>query len=61
MLPEGEEATWGAIEAVIPKHLAEAAARASVGASDIASEEDGEMSPTVDDTKEEKSGKKKKK
>lgn len=45
LLPEGSEASWGAIEAVIPKHVAEAAAKASVGAS---SGEDGELSPSVD-------------
>jgi len=43
LLPEGQEASWGAVEAVIPKHLSEAAAKAMV------SSEDGELSPTVDE------------
>ncbi len=46
LLPEDSEASWGAIEAVIPKHVAEAAAKASVSAS---SSEDGELSPSVED------------
>lgn len=45
LLPENIEATWAAIEAVIPKHVADAAAMATVGA---ASSEDGELSPAVD-------------
>ena len=45
LLPEDIEAVWGAIEAVIPKHVAEAAAKEAVSA---ASSEDGELSPTVD-------------
>lgn len=45
LLPNDSEASWGAIEAVIPKHVAEAAAKASVGAS---SSEDGELSPSMD-------------
>jgi hypothetical protein len=45
LVPSDIEATWGSIEAVIPKHVADAAAKASVGA---ASSEDGELSPTVE-------------
>lgn len=46
LLPEEEDAKWGAVEAVIPKHLAEAAAQQSV--EDTAIEEaDGELSPAV--------------
>ena len=45
LIPSDIEATWGAIEAVIPKHVAEAAAKASVSA---ASSEDGELSPAVE-------------
>ena len=44
LLPEEGEATWGAIEAVIPKHVADAQAKATVGA---AKSDDGEMSPNV--------------
>lgn len=44
LLPEGMEAVWGAIEAVIPKHVAEAAAKQSLGASG----DDGELSPAVE-------------
>lgn len=42
LLPQTGEAQWAAIEAVIPKHLAEAAARDIVS-----SMSDGEMSPTM--------------
>ncbi|UPA22317.1 hypothetical protein K8942_04685 [Candidatus Peribacteria bacterium] len=42
LLPETGEAQWAAIEAVIPKHLAEAAAHDIVSAMS-----DGEMSPTM--------------
>lgn len=44
LLPEGQEATWGAIEAVIPKHVAEAKAKETVAAQ---SSEDGELSPSI--------------
>jgi hypothetical protein len=44
-LPEVGEAQWAAIEAVIPKHLAEAAARDLVNGSMT---DDGEMSPMMD-------------
>jgi hypothetical protein len=46
LLPEGVEATWGGIEAVIPKHLADAAAKRTVGK---VSAGDGELSPSVED------------
>lgn len=45
LLPEGMEAKWGAVENVLPKHIAQAAARASVAS---ASKEDGELSPVVE-------------
>jgi len=41
LLPEDGDAKWGAVDAVIPKHLAEAAARSTVGRTD----EDGELKP----------------
>ena len=47
LVPEEGEVDWGAIEAVIPKHLAEAAANAAVNGVTI-EEDDGEMSPSVD-------------
>jgi hypothetical protein len=47
LLPTDGEANWGAVEAVIPKHLAEAAARSTVGA--MSADEDGEMSPSMDE------------
>ncbi len=46
LLPVVGEAQWAAIEAVIPKHLAEAAAQAMIGGS---MSSDGEMSPAMDD------------
>jgi hypothetical protein len=45
LLPEDSEATWGAIEAVIPKNIAEAQARETVS---NASMEDGELSPSIE-------------
>jgi len=42
LLPEEGDAKWGAVEAVIPKHLAEAAAHATVSR---AAEDDGELTP----------------
>lgn len=49
LLPAGQEASWGAVEAVIPKHLADAAARASIAkeAAD-AQMADGELTPEVE-------------
>jgi len=48
LLPEGDDAKWGTVEAVIPKHLAEAAAQESFG-NEAAKDADGELSPSVDD------------
>ena len=45
LLPEDMEAKWGAVENVLPKHIAQAAARADVAAE---STEDGELSPRVE-------------
>ncbi|MDD4287653.1 MAG: hypothetical protein PHN33_04875 [Candidatus Peribacteraceae bacterium] len=42
LLPEEGEARWGAVEAVIPKHFSEAAARVTVSR---AQSEDGELKP----------------
>lgn len=54
LIPKGDTASWGAVEAIIPKHIVEAAARAAVGADEKPSrttrkkkEEDGEMSPEL--------------
>ncbi|MFA6038766.1 MAG: hypothetical protein WCV62_04135 [Candidatus Peribacteraceae bacterium] len=46
LLPQGGDAKWGAVEAVIPKHIAEAAARAGVGG-ETSHGEDGELSPSL--------------
>lgn len=46
LLPEGRDAEWGAIEAVIPKHIAEAAAKEKVNAS--SEDADGELSPSLE-------------
>jgi len=56
LLPAEGEAKWGAIEAVIPKHLAEAAAQAVITQEMSTSDADGEMTPSVEeeDEKEEK-------
>ena len=45
LLPEEGEASWGAIDAVIPRHVAEAQAKHSVSS---ASTEDGELSPSLE-------------
>ncbi len=47
LLPVEGEAQWAAIEAVIPKHIVEAAARASVEGETVESA-DGELSPVVE-------------
>lgn len=47
LLPGSGEAAWAAIEAVIPKHIAEAAAREAVGSETVESA-DGELSPVVE-------------
>jgi len=44
LLPQDGEAKWGAVEAVIPKHLAEAAARGTVQG---VHQQDGELSPEM--------------
>ena len=48
LLPEGSEASWGGIEAVIPKHIAEAAAKATIGGRSKKGQ-DGEMSPSLEE------------
>ena len=45
LLPEDMEAKWGAVENVLPKHIAQAAARAHVASE---STEDGELSTRVE-------------
>ncbi|MDD5623620.1 MAG: hypothetical protein PHI23_02845 [Candidatus Peribacteraceae bacterium] len=44
LLPEEGEAKWGAVDAVIPKHLAEAAAKVAVQRGSVESA-DGELKP----------------
>lgn len=46
LLPEGQEASWGAVEAVIPRHMADAAARVKVGLGTKTSA-DGELTPEM--------------
>ncbi|MBU0767080.1 hypothetical protein KKF55_04875 [Patescibacteria group bacterium] len=46
LLPDEGEAQWGAIDAVIPRHIAEAKAVQTVEAA--STEEDGEMMPAVE-------------
>jgi len=46
LIPQEETAKWGAIEAVIPKHIAEAAAREQMSGA-VEHGEDGELSPTL--------------
>ena len=47
LLPHEGEAQWAAVEAVLPKHLAEAAARETLQSSSFM-ESDGEMQPTIE-------------
>ena len=61
LVPKTGSANWGAVEAIIPKHLVEAAARATVatetGAEEVKSKgrtkskksEDGELSPKLEE------------
>jgi hypothetical protein len=44
LLPQVGEAKWGAVEAVIPKHIAQAAAENAIGG---AHGDDGELSPNM--------------
>jgi hypothetical protein len=47
LLPDGVEAKWGSVENVLPKNVAQAAARATVG--DMSSDSsDGELSPVLE-------------
>jgi hypothetical protein len=46
ILPEGQEANWGAVENVIPKHVSEAAAKERVSRHEHG--EDGELMPSVE-------------
>ena len=48
LLPAVGEAKWAAVEAVLPKHLAEAAARDAISAGAL-EEEDGELKPVAGD------------
>jgi hypothetical protein len=48
LLPVEGEAQWAAVEAVLPKHLAEAAARQTLGV-DATTHSDGELSPMMAD------------
>jgi len=48
LLPTEGEAVWGAVEAVIPKGMAEAAAEDTLK-KPVAKEEDGELSPSIEE------------
>lgn len=48
LLPSIGEAKWAAVEAVLPKHLAEAAARDAISQGAL-EEEDGELTPVAED------------
>lgn len=49
LLPKDQDAEWGAVEAVLPKHIADAAAKEVVEAAKGA---DGELKPMVEEDKE---------
>lgn len=57
LLPVEGDAQWAAVEAVLPKHLAEAAAKDMMGSMNA----DGEMSPMMDEPEDEEEEPKKKK
>ena len=57
LLPSVGEAKWAAIEAVLPKHLAEAAARDAISQGAL-EEEDGELKPVAGDDEAEDGAKK---
>ena len=46
LLPDGQAAAWGAVDAVIPKHIAESAAKETIENA-AKEEEDGELSPEI--------------
>jgi len=49
LLPDDDSATWGAVENVLPKHMAEAAAASTIEDMSVTEEgEDGELTPSVD-------------
>lgn len=45
LLPQSDDAKWGAIDAVLPKHIADAAAKSTVKG--ISHDSDGELSPEM--------------
>ena len=48
LLPEEGEVNWGTVEAVIPKHIAEAVAKEKVEGETV-TEADGEMTPSLEE------------
>lgn len=48
LLPEDDEAKWGAIEAVLPKQIADSASKSALHTSST-EDADGELSPSVED------------
>jgi len=57
LLPSIGEAKWAAVEAVLPKHLAEAAAREAIAQASM--DDDGELTPMASDDEPKKTRKKK--
>lgn len=57
LLPSIGEAKWAAVEAVLPKHLAEAAAREAIAQASM--DDDGELTPMPSDDEPKKTRKKK--
>jgi len=53
LLPEDDEAQWGAVEAVIPKHVSETAAKKTLEGGSATEEEDGELSPSIEEEEKE--------
>lgn len=47
LLPKDSDAHWGAIDAVIPKHIAESAAKEQLSRGEVSTDEDGELSPKI--------------
>ena len=48
LLPDDDNAVWGAVENVLPKQMAEAAAKSAIEDMSTEEGEDGELTPSVD-------------
>ena len=49
LIPKKGEAVWGAVDAVIPKHISEAAAEKTLKGGSVSKGDDGEMSPALEE------------